>query len=263
MSAVPRQTEIRDTPDLHQLLSSLENPGAPALLLSASVPYLRKELAEATPDEKAQQFAINQRYLSTSQPERIRLAVKELTESALMRGMRLVFGAHPAISPMVLEAARTIAAADDSILIFQSVIFRKELPNSTLELADWSKGRLIFTPERMGPRPMDRRRLSLTQMRTLMAQPRTLQGAVFVGGMEGTEEEAAIFRTEQGERPRYAIASTGSAALEMFNRTPNQFAGYLKQQDWKYLQDYPTSYKLVARRILDDMGVAAPSRGRG
>ena len=78
-----------------------------------------------------------------------------------------------------------------------------------------------------------------------------------VGGMEGTEEEAVIFRRLQGVRPRYAIASTGSAAQIMYKRAPMEFSGSL--QDRSCLEDYPVSYSLVARRILDDMGIS-PTR---
>jgi hypothetical protein len=259
MTVSDHLTRIKTTADLQRLFNPNLRPQPPALLLSASVPYWRKEVAEASAEEKAKQYNINLKYMQTSQPERIRLAVKELTESALMRGMRLVFGAHPAISPMVLEAARKLNVAPDSILIFQSVIFEQVLPQSTLDLADWSKGHLFLTPERGAGTP-ERRKQSLTEMRTLMTKATGLCGAVFIGGMEGTEEEASIFETENGQLPRYAIASTGSAALEMFTREPQGFSGNLKQQDWKALSDYPTSYKLTARRILDDMGIQPRSK---
>ena len=53
---------------------------------------------------------------------------------------------------------------------------------------------------------------------TLMLKTPGLCGAVFIGGMDGTEEEADLFEVTHGNLPRYAIASTGSAALFLFER---------------------------------------------
>ena len=101
-------------------------------------------------------------------------------------------------------------------------------------------------------------------MRALMLKTPGLCGAVFIGGMDGTEDEADLFESMHSRLPRYAIASTGSAALFLFdrasvNRSAQAFAGKKLQQDVAPLVDYPTSYKLTARRILDDMGFKVPS----
>jgi hypothetical protein len=208
------------------------------------------------------------RYVQSAQPQRIRLAVMEFTKTALMRHAQLIFGAHPAISPMVLDAARNAGAQPDSILIFQSDFFAGRIPGSTLELSDWSAGRLFFTPQQSADRLCDARSLSLTEMRFIMVSPSNLRGAIFVGGMEGVEEEAELFKSAHPTLPRYAIGSTGSAALDLFDRAsrytspakPHEFAGSLTDPE---VLKTSYSYSLLARKLLDDMGISAPiSRAR-
>lgn len=258
MSARLEPISVMDARDLSIQLRELKSPERPAILLSASVPYIREATSDMTPEERQQLRELSTRYVQSAQPQRIRLAVMELTKAALMRQTQLIFGAHPAISPMVLEAARNVGAPPDSILIFQSAFFADRIPRSTLELSDWSAGRLFFTRQRPGDRPYDARNESLAEMRSLMVSPPNLRGAIFVGGMEGVEEEAILFKSAHPNLPRYAIASTGSAALALFGRAPHGFAGSLPNPD---ILQTGTSYSLVARKILDDMGIhALPGR---
>jgi hypothetical protein len=252
---------VTDIRDLAGRLRALRQWDGPAILLSASVPYVREGTSDMTPQERADQRERSKRYVHLAHPQSIRLAVAELTKAALMRDARLIFGAHPAISPMVLSAARNAGALPESILIFQSDFFAGQIPGSTLQLADWSAGRMFFTPQRSASRYHDARKLSLTEMRSLMVSPSSLRGAVFVGGMEGTVEEAGLFNSAHADLPRYAIASTGSAARDLFDSAPRNFAGSLP--DPKLLVS-GSSYSLLARKILDDMRIfAPPARGRG
>jgi hypothetical protein len=250
-----RETTVQDSTHLDAVLRGLVQPEAPAILLSAGVPDRRDPVEGMTADEQAELARVNQIYMATAQPQRIKLAVTELTRSALMRGMRLIFGAQRDISPWVLEAALQAGAGADSILIFQSEFFRNQIPNSTLELADWSAGRLIFTPLKPGRRRLDEQAASLEEMRKLMVRSPALRGAVFVGGMEGIEREAEIVLRDRPGLPCYALANTGSAARELYGRAPGRFAGNLQQQDRWLLEDYRASFGLAARRILDDLGI--------
>ncbi len=264
MSAGLEPVRVTDARDLSVRLRALESAEKAAVLLSASVPYIREATSEMTPEERDQAREFSTRYTQSAQPQRIRLAVMELTKAALMRHAQLIFGAHPAISPMVLEAARNVGAESDSILIFQSDFFEDRIPGSTLELADWTAGRLFFTPQRWAERQYQARNLSLTEMRTLMVSPPNLRGAIFVGGMEGVAEEARLFESAHPILPRYAIASTGSAALDLFNQgsqpnARNAFAGSLTEPD---ILMTSASYSLLARKILDDMKVFVPTGRR-
>lgn len=228
----------------------------PAILLSASVPYDRRGVSRQPAGGSR---ATSPVYLETMQPARIRSAVLALTRAALRRGARLVFGAHPAISPMVLSAARDAHAPRGSIVIFQSRFFRADVPASTLDLASWEAGVLVWTEAAPGPRgagavpEAEQRARSLTRMRRQMVSFPGLRGAIFVGGMEGVEEEAELFRQQNERLPRYALASTGSAALKIWMQSQGRdFMGGLN--DRAVLTDV-RSYSVVAKRILDDLRI--------
>ena len=255
---------VTNADDLSRHLDGTRSANRPAILLSASVPHRRQATDDMTADELAELEWRNEHYTGSARPLQIRSAVMELTKAALMHNAQLIFGAHPAISPMVLDAARNIGAPPESILIFQSQFYEKQIPGSTLELADWTAGRLFFTPEQYAERSRDARNKSLTVMRTIMVSPSNLRGAVFVGGMEGVEEEAQLFKSKPDNLPSYAIASTGSAAADLFfgesklapgGRT--QFAGRRVEPD---LLESGTSYSLLARKILEDMEITGLSR---
>lgn len=240
--------ELRPVPvaDARELSRVLQDPARPAILLSASVPYLREDFEDEAERQR------NLHYVALAQPQYIRLAVAELTRTALMRHAQMIFGAHPAISPMVLDAARNLGAPPDSVLIFQSDFFADRIPGSTYELANWSAGRLFFTPRQPAEGERSARRQSLKKMRSLMVSPPNLRGAIFVGGMDGVEDEAKLFEEEHPHLPRYAIASTGSAAQGLFERSPKEFAGSLRDPGVLVTS---RSYSVLARNILDDMNI--------
>lgn len=147
-----------------------------------------------------------------AKPREIMAAVVALVSLCFHHRLRLVFGAHPAISPMVLFAAREAQAPQDSVLVFQSLHFEKSLPKSTLELARWDAGLMLLTPNVSNDRDA-----SLTLMRTLMLQVPGLCGAVFLGGMRGLEEEHNLFAQYNPGMPRFAVASTGGCAAQLLD----------------------------------------------
>lgn len=241
-------------------------PARSSILLSASVPANR-DLAQYEPADRDRVAGVNQLYASFARPERIRAAVVAITRVALQRGARLVFGAHPTISPMVLQVAEDMDAMPESILVFQSDAYRREIPGSTLEFANWSRGRLILThaqPEpafaptpsvpplkRLNPYPN-----SLAFMRELMMSVPGLVGAVFVGGMLGVEDEADLFARKHPRLRRYALGSTGSAAQRLVQEHPAHFHGTLADS----LGFQKTlSYTVAASMVLDEL---MPPAGR-
>jgi hypothetical protein len=229
--------------------------GTPAVLLSASIPYEHERPQHMPAREWAPRAKRNREYLATSEPARIRAAVAAITRAILWRGVRLVFGAHPAISPIVLNVARDIDAPAGNILIFQPE-FRNLLPKPTLELASLEAGRLVLTAvvNARNGRDHESRDASLALMRKLMVSVPGLRAGIFVGGMEGVEEEAELMRKEHTGAQFYALASTGSGARRLWLRQPKDFSGSLREPD---LLAECWSYSVVARRILDDLKIPA------
>jgi hypothetical protein len=133
-------------------------------------------------------------------PVAIREAIRALVAETV-RDRLLVFGGHPAISPLVEHAARTLSAIDN-VRIYQSEFFRATIPPIAKAFPH-----LLWTREV----PNDRDK-SLTAMREEMIKSYVFAAGVFIGGMEGVEEEWAIFHREHPHAPAFPVASTEGAA---------------------------------------------------
>ena len=83
---------------------------------------------------------------------------------------------------------------------------------------------------------------SLARMREAMLTG-PFVGAFFIGGMEGVEEEFAMFSRIQPGFPAFPIASTGAAAAKLFNASPEL------QRDQPELRD-EISYLTLMRNLF-------------
>lgn len=173
-------------------------------------------------------------YHRTAHPLRIREAITQLARAVLPLG-ELVFGGHPAVSPLVLAVATQLGASSRAA-IFQSEFFRGRVPRDSLVFP-----RLTWTPA-VGH---DQSK-SLAAMRTLMIRSREFEAAFFIGGMEGVEEEYSVFRQEWPQAAAYPIASTGGAARLLFARGAGAQAPSLRQQ-----LDRDTVYGHLFRKLLN------------
>lgn len=218
-----------------------------SLFLSASIPYQRKSERLKTAAEREE----NEWFVAHAEPLRIRQSLAHLCRFAFRRGLGIVFGGHPAISPLLLEAAARFSpdpTPRTRIVIFQSLFYLDRIPKVTLELANWENGLLFWTPA--GPDE----ETSLTRMRTAMASAPGLVGAIFIGGMEGLREEARLFDRYHRQAPMYALGSTGSAAAQLFSDgaeglSPNRFHGNLENPDILRSLD---AYSVVFQDIFAD-----------
>lgn len=225
----------------------------PSLFLSASDPREKGPVLLRTPAA----LALNQEYYQTRQPARIRDAVSHLCRFTFARGLQLIFGGHPAISPLVLNAARRFqepVGAQRLVVVFQSAFFFDEIPPETLALGDWDYGTLLWTARRPATEVLSERDASLGWMRRVMVQSPNLLGAIFIGGMDGVDEEAQLFREHHPDRPMFAIGSTGSAAARLLE-SRSDVTG--QAADVRILRHHP-SYPLVMERIFTDLGWLRP-----
>ena len=173
----------------------------------------------------------------------IEQAVVSLARAVFAEDGRMVFGAHPSISPLVsaiaseylaaspASVARPVATAeaDQPVIIYQSQAFAEVLPDETWDMVRFGFARLVWTEARDGEHYRRGQAASLicprslTHMRERMigeTQPRTM---VVVGGMEGVFEEVDIFRSmERNPKPGairiYAAGGTGGAAAQLITR---------------------------------------------
>jgi len=141
----------------------------------------------------------------TPDPLAIREAVLALV-AVIVREGDLVFGGHPAISPLVEHAARSLKAVEH-VHIFQSRWFENLVPPEARAFPN-----LHWTP-----RGRDLTE-SLRIMRGKMLNFRTFRAGVFIGGMEGVEEECDVFKLRYSRGQIFPVASTQGAALRLWDR---------------------------------------------
>jgi hypothetical protein len=171
----------------------------PCIFLSAGVP--EKILADGVVD--------NSPYVSTAEPELIREAVLALVVVCHERKFRLVFGGHPAISPLVHHAAERLRMVSE-VEIYQSEFFLRR-PEVVPEAA-WGFPNLHRTPDKGN---LDD---SVTALRDAMINTNfwNFRASVFVGGKKGIGDEFNRFGRSYPGAPRIPLYSTGGAARELF-----------------------------------------------
>lgn len=224
----------------------------PSILLSASVPVLRGSTSEEVARSRA--------YLPARRSE-IREAIVQLARFAFARNVQIVCGGHPAITPLLMAAAGSVPRSGGSstprLLVFQSSYFADVVPDTTVRLGNWEHARLVWTRSVGQPArklvPEDRavRDASLEWMRTQMVEVPTMVGAVFVGGMEGTEREAELVRQRSVPLPSYALKSTGGAAELLYDADPSGCRG--RSTDPDIIEG--SNMAAVARSIFQDLGI--------
>ena len=155
----------------------------PSIFLSASVPDPNREETRGEVPQRG----------------RISDAVVALVRTCRDLDLDLVFGGHPAISPLVHHAAN---AYDNirRIHIYQSREFEQDLPPSARAFEG-----LVLTEKQAD------RAASLRFMRSEMLNPQEHNhiAAVFIGGMKGVYDEAALFTRSFPGAAMIPLRSTG------------------------------------------------------
>lgn len=165
------------------------------IFLSASVP--KPDRAEG-------------RYFSTANPLLIRLAVRELVRAVLGR-KKLVWGGHPAITPMIWAICEDLGLDyGEWVILYQSRFFEELYPEENREFKN-----VIFVDAAPGRDEVERRENSLRAMREAMLSRPGLEAGVFIGGMDGVEREFEVLRRWHPEAVVVPVAATGGAAREL------------------------------------------------
>ncbi len=167
------------------------------IFLSASVP-----LPERDP-----------KYYKTSDLIAIRDAVLALATIALPKH-RLVWGGHPSITPLIYYVLQKMDVnIQEHITLFQSRYFEKYFPE------DNNKFNNVILTENLGDKIS-----SLRLMRETMFESYEFKAGIFIGGMEGVEEEYNMFKITQPDALVLPIASTGAAAKIIYDNLKNNIS---------------------------------------
>src|SRR5262249_39767060 len=156
-------------------------------------------------------------------------AVRAFVVTCLGR-RRIVWGGHPAITPMIWAAADDLEVPyDSSVRLYQSALFEDQYPEINAKFANVTVVPAVRRDEHA----------SLTQMRLAMLQDSSFVGAAFIGGMEGVIEEFRLFREIHADVPVVLVNSTGGATqllAESFenlgeaNRQPFDYYGLFSER---------------------------------
>ena len=147
-------------------------------------------------------------YAATADSVAIGAAVSALVHVTLGRRL-MVWGGHPAITPMVCVVAQDVGVDYGRwVRLYQSRHFKDEFPEDNERFQN-----VTFTDDVDGDREK-----SLLLMRERMFSEHAFKAAVFIGGMGGIVQEYELFRRLQPEAAVLPISSTGGATLEVASR---------------------------------------------
>lgn len=154
------------------------------------------------------------KYYDTADVIAIRDSVIALASTVLAnKAFRLIWGGQPAITPLIaLVLERYNLKMTDRVTLYQSYEFEKFFPKENENV-----GNIVFT-EKKG-----NREASLLLMRQKMIGDNEYAAAVYIGGMEGVEDEYKLFKEYHPGVTCLPIASTGAAAKIIYDEHSCEF----------------------------------------
>lgn len=193
-----------------------------AIFLSASVPLINRGS-----------------FHETANPFLIQCAVRELV-IAVIRQHKIVWGGHPAITPMIWSICEDMGVDySEAVVLYQSKYFEDRYPEENERFQN-----VIFTDA-----VPDERDASLLLMREKMLSRDDFVAAVFIGGMEGVENEYELFRQLHPTTKILPIPSPGGAALDLAKKH-----GYFEDADLSdvdFAQIFHTHLALTIPSVAD------------
>jgi hypothetical protein len=148
---------------------------------------------------------------------------------------RLIWGGHPSITPIIYYVMERLGLkVQDHVLLYQSKFFEKFFPE------DNNKFENVILTENTGEVES-----SKLLMRKRMFSENHFVSGIFIGGMEGIEDEFKLFREFHPKALILPISSTGAASQIVYN---NYLSSDLKNQ--RLVNDY--AYMSLFQDLLLD-----------
>lgn len=170
------------------------------------------------------------KYHSTADVVAIRDCIKALVSTVVPSG-QLVFGGHPAITPLVrLMIQRRKIEVRQHVIVYVSTFYTQDFPPALSK----------FEEVRTVPAVGDDAEASKAALRKAMIGAFDYAAGIFIGGMDGVEEEYSLFRAAHPKAPTYPIASTGAASSILFK----------KYQSHEHVLEHELTYPTLFRKLL-------------
>lgn len=177
------------------------------VFLSASIPY---------PDR-------DKKFYDTADIVSIRDAVRALATVVIPKA-HLIWGGHPSITPLIrFVMDRMNIDLKEHITLYQSLFFEEYFPPDNFAFEN-----IVLTEKR------NNRDESLKLMRSKLINENDFKVAIFIGGMEGINDEYVMFKERHPNAIILPIASTGAAAQILYESQPQAYDIRLKN-DYAYM----------------------------
>lgn len=188
------------------------------------------------------------RWKGAFEPLEITDAIVSFARTCLIQGHKIVTAAHPTLAPLLLYVAAELPRQEQvSIRIYQSLLFEDILPTATRRFEAEGIGEIIWTEAAAGEEPVPGKwDESLRIMRLQMLHDTKPDAAVFVGGMEGINQEFNLFRREFPNRPTYALGHPGGEAANLDTRHTGELRQSLAQGNL-----YPVLWQAVVDHAMN------------
>lgn len=177
------------------------------VFLSASIPY---------PDR-------DKKFYDTADIVSIRDAVRALSTVVIPKA-HLIWGGHPSITPLIrFVMDKMNVDLKKHVTLYQSLFFEEYFPPDNFAFEN-----IILTEKR------NNRDESLMLMRSKLINDNDFKVGIFIGGMEGINDEYLMFKERHPNALILPIASTGAAARILYKSQPQAYNIRL-ENDYAYM----------------------------
>ena len=177
----------------------------------------------------------DRKYIETADVIAIRDSIIALA-SVVLPHYRLIWGGHPSITRLIAQVLRhSNKDVNQHVTLYQTRYFERFFPLENEEVAH-----IIYTPD-LGDKDG-----SLYEMRKQMICQNDYVAGIFIGGMEGVEDEFKMFSKRHPRALLFPIASTGAAAKIIYDKTPDDYDSNLATE---------LTYTSLFRKILEIMDI--------
>jgi hypothetical protein len=177
------------------------------VFLSASIPY---------PDR-------DKKFYDTADIVSIRDAVRALATVVIPKA-HLIWGGHPSITPLIrFVMDKMNVDLKKHVTLYQSQFFEEYFPPDNFAFEN-----IVLTEKR------NNRDESLMLMRSKLINDNDFKVGIFIGGMEGINDEYLMFKERHPKALILPIASTGAAAKILYKSQPQAYDIRL-ENDYAYM----------------------------
>lgn len=165
------------------------------------------------------------KYIETADIIAIRDAVIALTTVVLPKH-RIIWGGHPSITPLIYYVMEKLNMnIQDHVKLYQSLWFEHLFPEDNNRFEN-----IVFTKKE------ENIPSSIKLMRERMFSENEFAAAIFIGGMNGIEDEFKMFREYHPNALLIPVASTGAATKIVYdNLLPEYLKNSRLEKDYGYM----------------------------